>query len=506
MLAWRCSSSLIWIFVWLSRKLVFLIAHRGPLWLASLEDWIAADKPAHGIMIPLKRFLAFLFSGQKGEEWLIIFLALAFLFTMWGFLGVLQDVLFKDPLVVADQAVYHFFQSLRTPWADHILVAVTELGDSLVNICIAGAVLLVLLLKRCYRTVGYWLLTTLGGLLGVQLLKWMVHLPRPVALYDGASAYGFPSGHTTMSVIIYGSLAILVAKGLSSTLRWLSFVSVFLISFIIAISRLYLGAHWLSDVVAGFLIGTSWTTLLGLFYLKGRAEKVPQRLLGLVTVGVILASGGWHVARSHAKDLASYSPRHVVESMSQRQWITDGWHKLPGWRIDLAGEQEQPLTIQWTGSLEDLAQYLLARDWLCPPSLSLKDLLGSLSADTPIMELAVLPRLHDGRVDSLRLVRQAGRQRWVLRLWPTDVRITGNDTALFVGTIEVQSRRQIAGLITAARDTGEYDRPLDGVEQLFGGRLAMKAVSRTGNWTQGSGGGRRLHWRGKVLLIWDRVR
>ena len=138
----------------------------------------------------------------------------------WGFLGVLQDVLAKDPLVIADQSVYHFYQSLRTPWTDHVLVAVTELGDSFVNICIAGAVLLVLLLKRCYRTSGYWVLTILGGILGVQLLKWLIHLPRPVAIYHGASAYGFPSGHTTMSVILYGFLAILIARGLSSTLRW----------------------------------------------------------------------------------------------------------------------------------------------------------------------------------------------------------------------------------------------------------------------------------------------
>ena len=130
-------------------------------------------------------------------------------------MGVLQDVLAKDPLVMADQAVYHFFQSLRTPWADRIFVAITELGDSFVNICLAAAVLLVLLGKRCYRTAGFWALTALGGLVGVQLLKWLIHLPRPVAIYHGASAYGFPSGHTTMSVILYGFLAILLARGLS---------------------------------------------------------------------------------------------------------------------------------------------------------------------------------------------------------------------------------------------------------------------------------------------------
>jgi len=350
----------IWVFVWLSRKLVFLIGHRGPLWLASLEDWTATDTPAHGVIIPLKRFLSFFLLRQKGEELFLVFLVLVLLSAGWGFLGVLQDVLVGDPLVIADQAVYHFFQSLRTPWADHILVAVTELGDSLLNLCIAGAVLLVLLLRRCHRTAGYWVLTILGGLSGVQLLKWMLHLPRPVALYHGASAYGFPSGHTSMSVILYGFLAILLAKGLSITLRWGFFVSVFLISFIIAISRLYLGAHWLSDVLGGFLIGTSWTALVGIVYLKGSAEVVPRRLLGLVTVLVIFIAGAWHVAQRHEKDLAFYAPQHVVKSVPLQKWIAVDWRKLPAWRIDLAGEREQPLTVQWAGTSEDMAKYLLA--------------------------------------------------------------------------------------------------------------------------------------------------
>ncbi len=98
--------------------------------------------------------------------------------------------------------------------------------------------------------------------------EWLIHWPRPVAIYNGASAFGFPGGHTAMSVILYGFLAILLARDLARTLRWGLFVSVFLISFIIAISRLYLGAHWLSDVLGGFFIGPSWAALLGIAYLK----------------------------------------------------------------------------------------------------------------------------------------------------------------------------------------------------------------------------------------------
>ncbi|MGA9477229.1 MAG: bifunctional DedA family/phosphatase PAP2 family protein, partial [Desulfobacterales bacterium] len=209
-----------WVFVWLGRKLVSLVDHRAPIWLAAVKDWLAANTPAHWTMLPVKRFLSYFFLRQQGEELFLGFLALTFFAAGWGFLGVMQDVLAKDPLVLADQAVYHFLQSLRNSWSDRIFVAITELGDSFVNICLSGAVLLVLLGKRCYRAAGYWAVTVLVGLAGVQLLKWLIHSPRPMALYHGASAYGFPSGHTTMSVVLYGFLAILLARGLSGTLRW----------------------------------------------------------------------------------------------------------------------------------------------------------------------------------------------------------------------------------------------------------------------------------------------
>ncbi|NOZ04293.1 MAG: phosphatase PAP2 family protein [FCB group bacterium] len=495
----------LWGFIWLSRKLVLLVGRRGPIWLDTLKNWVASDAPVRREARPVKKFLAFLFLRQQGEELLLGFLVLVLFTAGWGFLGVLQDVLAKDPLVIADQAVYHFFQSLRTPWADNIMVAVTELGDSLVNICVSGVVLLVLLLKRCYRTAGYWVLTIVGGLLGIQLLKWLIHLPRPVALYHGASAYGFPSGHVTMSVILYGFLAILIARGLSGTLRWGFFVTVFVLSFIIAMSRLYLGAHWLSDVLGGFLIGTSWTALLGIAYLKGPAEIVPRRLLGAVTLLIVVTAGGWHVAQRHEKDLAFYAPRYAVQAMPLKTWLADGWRELPAWRIDLAGELEQPLTIQWAESPDSLSEYLLTRGWRLPPPLKLKNILGMLSPDTPIEKLPVFPRLHDGRVDSLRLIRLVNGQRWVLRLWPADVRIAGNNTPLFIGTVEVQLRRNLTGLITAARDTGEYDRALDTLKQMLPDRFVTQLVGRTSDEIQVNRGNRRLRWRGRVLLVWEKA-
>ena len=184
-------------------------------------------------------------------------------------------------------------------------------------------------------------------------------------------------------------------------------------------------------------------------------------------------------------------------------WLADGWRDLPAWRIDMAGEREQPLTIQWAGAPEELAQYLSERGWQRPQSLNLKSFLEMLSPDTPIEKLPVLPRLHDGRIDRLRLVRMAGSQLWVLRMWPTDVKILANEARLLVGTIEVQNKCPMADLIFLARDAGEYDRSLGAFEQEFHNRFAVKLVERKNSEVQGSHDQDRKNWRGRVLLVWQ---
>lgn len=496
----------LWGFVWLSHKLAKLVEHNGPLWLASLKNWVAETTPSydHRVVLSVKRLISNIFLRRQGEEWFIGFLVLILFGAVWGFLGVLQDVLAKDPLVIADQAVYNFFQTLRTPWADHILVAVTELGDSFVNICLSVAVLLVLFFKRCYRTAGYWLLTVLGGLIGVQVLKWLIHLPRPVALYQGSSTYGFPSGHTTMSVIIYGFLAILIARKLSSTLRWRLFVTVFAISFFIALSRLYLGVHWLSDVLGGFLIGTSWTTLLGIAYIKGSHDVVPRRLLGITTIVVIVVTGGWYVTQHHKNDLTFYAPKKTILSMEHSRWLADGWQELPAWQIDMGGEKEQPLTLQRAGSLDEIAKYLVASGWQHTSPLSVKSFLGMFSPDTKIEDLPVLPKLHDGRIDSLLLIRDVLGQRLVLRIWPTDLEISPHGIPLFTGTIEVEYKQHTSGLLTLARDIGEYDLPLQTLQKELSRQFAVQVVNRKAYEVQLEHEQPRLQWNGNVLLIWDK--
>lgn len=486
-----------WLFVSLGRRLLLLGLRRGSGWFKMLKEWAGTEASAFWLLRPVKKIIIYLFRNQAGEEWFVGLMALAIITAVWVFLGILQDVLARDPLVLTDQAVYHFFQALRTPWADQIMVAVTELGDAFVNIALTGSLLLVLVIRRCYRAATFLFLAMAGGFLLVVALKLLIHLPRPVVIYHGAAVYGFPSGHTTMSVVLYGFLAILMARGLAGAWRWGLVVSALLFSFIIAFSRLYLGAHWLSDVLGGFFLGISWVAFLGIAYHRKPDVVMPRRLLMLVVLLIVISAGGWHVRERHAMDLAFYAPRHKLEVMNYSAWQNTGWRTLPAWRIDMAGEREQPLTIQWAATAVDVRRYLSDKGWRQPPLLGVKNILGMFAPNTPLIDLPVLPHLQNGRAEALLFIRRDGNRRLLLRLWPSDIMIDGK-TPLWIGTIESQSRRHFTGLITLAQADNTYNpAPFVRDINMFDSRL-VRRKKRHYEW----GGHERVVWQGRVLLIW----
>ncbi len=243
-------------------------------------------------------------------------------------------------------------------------------------------------------------------------------------------------------------------------------------------------------------------TFLGIAYLKKADKAVPKRVLAGAVAGIIVIAGAWHVTRQHKKDLSFYALRDNIQTIAFASWLTGGWRDLPTYRTDLAGEQEQPLIFQWAGSTDELTRYLLSKHWQMPSSLDLKDLLNILSSDTPIEELPVLPRLHNGLIDVVRLVQPIDKtHRWVLRLWPTDIKISENNAPVFEGTLEMQKRRHVADMLLLAKDSEKYDLPLKRLEAVLRGRFAMKLVHRKENKIIPKNENRRVDWHGGVLLI-----
>lgn len=256
--------------------------------------------------------------GLESPKWFLAGAAVLVLGGAWLFFGVLEDVVSHDPLVVVDANVYQLLQSFRAPWLDTLMIAVTELGDPQVLLAVILVALVWFVAHRLWLTTGYWLAAIGLAELLEKLLKLTLHRPRPGVMYEGIEQYSFPSGHATMNAVVYGWLAFLLCRDAQGRMRTaVALVSGTLVM-LIALSRLYLGAHWLSDVVGGLAFGMAWVAALAIVYTYQSHEHVqPRKFMAALLLTFVLA-GSVHVAFSHDSDVQRYAPSQLFSRISAR--------------------------------------------------------------------------------------------------------------------------------------------------------------------------------------------
>lgn len=130
-------------------------------------------------------------------------------------------------------------------------------------------------LRSSGQTLLLWL-TAIGGAVLNTLLKSGFSRARPAletAVYAGH--FAFPSGHAMSSVVIYGTLAYLIVRGAPGrhALQTLTILGAALVIILIGLSRIYLGVHYATDVLGGYLVGFAWADLCVLTYEVGRARR-----------------------------------------------------------------------------------------------------------------------------------------------------------------------------------------------------------------------------------------
>lgn len=187
-----------------------------------------------------------------------------FVAAAWLFGGIAEDLIMGDPLILVDALISQWFQSHATPSLAGIMYFASALASPAAVSVLCALMGCVLLWMRHW----YWLIglvsAVAGGMILNLMLKQLFDRARPgwadplLALTDP----GFPSGHTMMATIIYGFLAAYFILGVASW-RWRCVIaaSTILLVLLVALSRMYLGAHYLSDVLAAMAAGCAWIAL-----------------------------------------------------------------------------------------------------------------------------------------------------------------------------------------------------------------------------------------------------
>lgn len=413
----------------------------------------------------------------------------------WGFFAVLEDVVTGDPLVHVDNSIFNALQALRSPWGDAVMAAITELGDAKVTVPVAVAAIGWLAWRRAWIDAAYFAAAIVFAQVFAAGVKLALHTPRPIPeLYHGWSAFSFPSGHATVNAVMYGFAAVVTLRRAGPVLRPLIATGISLLIGLIALSRLYLGAHWFSDVAAGLSFGAAWVGLLGIAYIRHRREKGQTRGLLPVILATLVVFGTINISVSHRRDMARYQPQPAVTVTTVAAWLAGGWESLPAYRIDLAGESEEPFVLQMAGSPDYLAKTLATSGWRRPAAWNAVGTLAWLASGN-IASLPVVPKLHEGRPPTLMLERPgtSDRRRIVLRLWDSRVRVREGGTVrpLWLATVTREDLHQPLGIVSVTLTERDANGPRDLLAE------AIPALRRTRSPISAGETG----WDGTLLLL-----
>lgn len=153
-----------------------------------------------------------------------------------------------------DEGLLAVIQGARSTTFDRIMVIVTRAGDFHTQLWAAVLLCLLLLVARQRRAALFAILTLLGTALANGALKAAFARVRPEVLMEPLSSYSFPSGHSSAAFAFFLTLGVLAGRGQPPRLRLAWLVLASLPATAIALSRVYLGVHWTTDVTAGALL------------------------------------------------------------------------------------------------------------------------------------------------------------------------------------------------------------------------------------------------------------
>lgn len=478
---------------WLCVELVRIVGRLAQPRISTVMERLLHWSRHHPLVKPLAGSLL---DPEHPEARGLAILSVLFFIALWLLLLISRQVLQGGFMGDMDNYIHHFMLELRTPYIYQASVFITLLGGQVLLALVVAVGSLWLFWKGCSKAAFHWIAVYVCTGILTYLLKVSAQIARPVEFYGG---YSFPSAHTAMSLAVYGFLALLVARELPLKRRWLPYAVAGLLVTAIAFSRLYLGMHWLSDILGGACLGLFWVALIGIAYDRHPAPRLPVKRFLAVTVVLLVVAASWQVQQRYQQDLERYTRPVDTRTVTLAEWQAHYWRELPVYRVDLEGLNEQPLNIQWAGSLHYLEQLLATQGWQPAPPIGASSVMNWLVSEPDISKLPILPQVHDGQHHDLLLVnRRAGMERLtVLRLWPANVEIGDEGVPLWLGTVSYLHRDQSIPLITSLSTGSEFDAPLIEISSILAGHAATLMLKRAPAYAGETG------WNGQVLLAWQ---
>lgn len=257
------------------------------------RHWPAADPSAAATQAlasapPRRRPIAHFLRARldpAAATGLAVTLTLAFVVAAGTVVGVLVYLLRTHPALAAtDLRVALWGAAHATSFSTSVFRAITQLGATITVVVVGSVVAVVVSLRSRRVSALFFVALVLGGNAAiVNLIKVLVDRARPtVSVLTGFTGRSFPSGHSAGAAACYGTVALLLSLRWSPRNRAAAYGAAVAVAVAVACSRVLLGVHWVSDVVAGLAIGWSWLALCSIAFGGPRLRfGAPAQAVGL---------------------------------------------------------------------------------------------------------------------------------------------------------------------------------------------------------------------------------
>lgn len=306
------------------------------------------------------------------------------LFFLYVFYGLARDIVGQQFIIQTDLRIINLLQLFRNPMTNEFMLMVTYLGKWQIIIPAVCAVGIILLLLKRYHYFLALIVSVGGGELFVWITKNIIERTRPplVNALSPEMSYSFPSGHAFVAIAFYGLLGYILFREVRSKL--IRAASLFVILSIIALigfSRIYLGVHWPSDVLAGYAAAAAWIAAL-ITALEIRRKFNHQQfgtplishaataMLGTVffVVWGVYVFGYYQMHPLRNVGMIS-RPYEIISRSSIPQRL---FQTLPKTSEDIMGKPMEPISIIVVGTYPQMSQTFRKAGWYVMDDISLR--------------------------------------------------------------------------------------------------------------------------------------
>lgn len=422
---------------------------------------------------------------------------------LWGFIAIAFGIVTSGPITGYDPQIAALFEAFRTPGLTRFFWVFTVLGDVRVALPLAMLVIVLLELWSHRRDALFFAASVGGGAALGALAKLLFQRARPdaaLALVELPSSYSFPSGHALYSMLITFSLAFVMARSartFRARILWYGIAAFF--TLLTALSRVYLGVHWMSDTIAAWMLGFSWLSVcIGTLVTyerysgKGRERATRdrpgiRRIITVAAVAVAALTVLWGAQRDPLLAAATKPPE-------VREWqvtlAADGTpmptakeaEALPRWGENVNGTRMNPIGLIFVGTEKELLKAFDDAGWQVAEHPGIASSARGLVAgvmDRPYPTAPVSPAFMNGRVHDVAFQKAYGeesaRRRHHTRWWKTDFTLEG--VPVWVATASLDAG--VAMSATLIMPTHRIDPDIDAEQRYIVDSLEEGGAARS---------------------------